>query len=77
MAARNVSASLWDRLSILTSVFEPEETEKRRIDEGNNKDQGVDLHSLTCRRDIGSDKDEGKESTGKGTVYGIAVGGGG
>jgi hypothetical protein len=55
-------------LVALTSVFEPEETEKRGIDEGNDDDQGIDLHALTCGRYIGCDEDEGKECTSQGTI---------
>ena len=53
---------------MLTSVFEPEETEERGIDEGNDDDQGVNLHPLASRRYIRSDEDECEESTGKGTI---------
>ena len=57
-----------DQLAALTSVFEPKETEKRGIDEGDDDDRGINLHALTCGRYIGCDEDEGKECTSQGTV---------
>lgn len=65
---RHVSERLTNGRVVLTSVFEPEEAEQRGIDEGNDEDQGIDLHSLACRRYVRCDEDEGKESTSQGAV---------
>ena len=68
MGVWHVSERSMEPTGSLTSVFESEEAEKRGVDESDDEDQGVDLHSLACRRYVGCNKDKGKESTGQGTV---------